>query len=165
MQDNAARPSKVPFLIALFAAPALFGAGVGVFALMGDYGSRFAVAGGTALLLSLLPWFTAFAWLAWRDVKQGETSIGTLARTALFANCAQILIFPPLIWLMSRSEAFRSSMKIAEDSAEMGAAPSEALTLFLGTVAAFLVGIFVLPVLAAIFAWVGGKIKLGAPRG
>ena len=161
MADTAPRPSRLPFLISLFAAPALFGAAVSLFALMGDYGSRFAVAGGTALLLSLFSWFTAFAWLAGRDVRQGETGLGTLARTALFANCAQILIFPPLIWLMSRTQAFRDSMELAEAGAEMGEAPSLMLTIFLGTVAAFLVGLFVLPTLAAIFAWVGKKVGMG----
>lgn len=151
MSTSETGPSRLSFLIALFAAPALFGIAVWAFGLMGDYASRFSLAGAFGLVTVLPAWFTAFAWLAWRDTKIGQTDMWPRVKAALSANFVSLVIFPALILLMSASGDYEALMK----SGTLDASTEEPLTprgaAIAAALMAFALGLVFLPVLAWIF--------------
>lgn len=157
------RKSRLPFLIALFAAPAILGAAASVFGFMGDYGSRFMLAGTLGLLAVLPAWFTAYPWLAWRDPP--VPGMRPRVKAALSANFASLMIFPAIIMLMSALGSYETLFEggaaaIQDDGATALSeeTPSPRDAAIASAVVAFLLGLVFMPMLAALFAWVERKI-------
>ena len=151
------RRSRLPFLIALFAAPAFLGAAASVFGLMGDYGSRFMMAGALGLLAVLPAWFTAYPWLAWRDAP--APGMKSRVKAALSANFASLVIFPGIVMLMAWLGTYDALFPAVEQSAgaEFPDTPTPRDAAIESAIVAFLLGLVFMPMLAAIFAWVERK--------
>ena len=150
---------KLPFLIALFAAPALFGAAISLFGLMGDYGSRFMLAGAFGMIAVLPAWFTAYVWLAWRDPP--APGLKPRVKAALAANFVSLVIFPALIVLLAVTGQYEPLFVPGEGAVAVEAAgvefpdpPTPRDAAIAAAVVAFMLGLVFLPVLAAIFSWV-----------
>ncbi len=155
------RRRKLPFLIALFAAPALFGAAVSVFGFMGDYGSRFMLAGAFGMIAVLPAWFTAYVWLAWRDPP--APGMKPRVKAALAANFVSLVIFPALIVLLAATGQYEALFAQGEGAVTVEASdfpdpPSPRDAAIAAAVVAFMLGLVFLPVFAAIFAWVERRL-------
>jgi hypothetical protein len=157
--------SALPFVIALFAAPAALAAIAGIFFQLGDYGSRFGLAGTLGLIAVLPAWFTAYAWLAWRDTLQGPPGMKPRVKASLAANFASLLIFPALIvlsvWAGGYEALFASeNTAVIVDGVEgaLPEAPSPRDAGIASATVAFLLGLVFMPLLAAIFSWVERKV-------
>ena len=162
---------RLPFLIALFLAPALLGLVIGGFSLLGDYGSRFGLAGALGLVSVLPAWFTAYFWLAWRDPP--VPGMKPRVKASLAANFASLVIFPAIIMALASTgqyDAIFADTAIAdvavtaqEGTPEFPEVPSPRDASIAAAVIAFLLGLVFLPMLAAIFAWVERKVGSTAP--
>ena len=151
------RRLKLPFLIALFAAPALLGAVTSLFGLMGDYGSRFMLAGALGLIASLPAWFTAYPWLAWRDPP--APGMKPRVKAALAANFAALVIFPAIIVLLSATGGYDALFPVGETKGDLFPdPPSPRDAAIASAVVAFMLGLVFMPTLAAIFSWVERKL-------
>jgi len=153
------RRTRLPFLIALFAAPALLGAATGVFGLMGDYGSRFMLAGALGLIAVLPAWLTAYPWLAWRDPP--APGMKPRVKAALSANFASLVIFPAIIMLLATTGAYDTVFAAGPSldvAAEFPDVPSPRDAAIASAVVAFMLGLVFMPVLAALFSWVERKL-------
>lgn len=152
-------PNRLTFATCLFAAPLIFGAAVWALGSGGEYLRRFAQVGAMGLLISLPVWFTVFAWLAWRAAKRGETETRHFVFASLGANIASLVLYPAVVGLTVMTGHYERAIEAVPDATEL---PPEPLTaaLFAGG-AAFFMGLFFLPVLAALFGWVGGMLGLG----
>lgn len=160
------RPSRITFVTCLLAAPVLFAIILALFTLGGEYLARFGYVGNLALVAGLPAWLTVFAWLAWRAAKRGETEIRPYVMAGLAANAASLLIFPVLILLAEAlgadlsgqlAESFQQAQAASDAPQEELSLPAAAL--FTGF-ASFFVGLFVLPVLGAIFGALAKRLKL-----
>ncbi len=154
---------KLSFLIALFAAPALLGLVIGGFSQLGDYGSRFGVAGGFGLLCVLPAWFTAYVWLAWRDPP--APGMKPRVKTALAANFASLIIFPAIIMLLASTGVYGDLMTASDVAVTVEGSDTDFSTLpnpreasIAAALSAFLLGLVFMPLLAAIFAWVERRL-------
>lgn len=155
------RRVKLPFLIALFAAPAILGAATGVFGLMGDYGSRFMLAGALGLIAVLPAWFTAYPWLAWRDPPR--PGMKPRVKAALAANFASLVIFPAIIMLLAATGGYEAlfsntGAETVTTGGDLPDAPTPRDAAIASALVAFLLGLVFMPVLAALFAWVERKL-------
>lgn len=156
-------PNRLTFFTCLLAAPVIFGLITGLFGLGGEYLARFAFVGRVGLLLCIPAWLTVFAWLAWRAAKRGETGMRPYVFASLGANVASLIAYPLMIFL---GEAMGGEMAAKlhaamEANAETG---TEALSLttaalFAGGIVFFL-GLFFMPMLGALFGWLGGMLGL-----
>lgn len=161
-------PSRITFAICLFAAPILFSIVPALFTMAGPYAARFGYVGNLSLFVSLPSWFIVFTWLGWRAAKRGESEIRPYVMAALAANAASLLILPLVIFVAEGLGADLSG-KLAESYQEAQAASDveqdafslPVAALFSGF-AAFFVGLFVLPVLGALFGWIARKLSLVA---
>ncbi len=153
------RVSKVAFLIALFGAPALFGALVWAFALLGDYAMRFSQVGAIGLLAMLPAWFIAFSWMAWRRADRGETGTRDFVLASLRANTASLVIFPMFVGLAVLTGGYEAMVASAPTTPDGPPPPGPAgLAVFFG-LGVTLLGIFLMPVLAWIFAKIFGRLQ------
>lgn len=157
------RRSKLPFLIALFAAPALLGAATSVFGLMGDYGSRFMLAGALGLIAVLPAWFTAYPWLAWRDPP--APGMKPRVKASLAANFASLVIFPAIIMLLVTTGGYDAlfppidAQSAVEGGSEMFPdPPTPRDAAIAAAVVAFLLGLVFMPMLAALFSAVERRL-------
>jgi len=151
----AERRSRLPFLIALFAAPAILGAAASLFALMGEYGTRFAVAGAFGLLAVLPAWFLVFPWLAWRDPLADGWK--PRVKTSLAANFASLVIYPALIVLLVATGNYEAMFPAAGTEgavAEFAENPVPRDAALISAIMAFMLGLVFMPMLAALFTWV-----------
>ena len=154
----------LPFLIALFAAPALLGLIVGGFSFLGDYGSRFGLAGALGLVSVLPAWFTAYAWLAWRDGR--APGMKPRVKAALAANFASLVIFPAIIMLLAATgtyaEVFTAGDAVAVtvegSGVDLSGQPNPRDASIAAAIVAFLLGLVFMPILAALFAWVERRL-------
>ena len=152
------RRSRLPFLIALFAAPALLGAAASLFALMGEYGTRFAVAGAFGLLAVLPAWFLVFPWLAWRDPLADGWK--PRVKTSLAANFASLVIYPALIMLLVATSSYETMFPAVEAGAstEFTENPVPRDAALISAIMAFMLGLVFMPMLAALFSWIEGRL-------
>lgn len=127
---------------------------------MGEYALRFAQVGAAGLVIVLVPWFTVFAWLAWRAVKRGG-GMGDFVRASLYADCSFLLLIPAAIAILVFSGQYADF--VAESGAMAADAPSPAGAAFLGALAAFFWGLFVLPILAGLFGSIYERVRRLAP--
>jgi len=155
----AERRSKLPFLIALFAAPAVLGAVTSIFGLMGDYGSRFMMAGALGMIAVLPAWFTAYVWLAWRDPP--VPGMKPRVKAALAANFASLVIFPALIMLLAATGSYETlfadgavPVTVQGGPSALSEMPPPRDAAIAAAVVAFMLGLVFMPMLAALFAWV-----------
>jgi len=148
------RRSRLPFLIALFAAPAILGAAASLFALMGEYGTRFAVAGAFGLLAVLPAWFLVFPWLAWRDPLADGWK--PRVKTSLAANFASLVIYPALIMLLVATGSYEAMFPAVEAGAstEFADNPVPRDAALISAIMAFMLGLVFMPMLAALFTWI-----------
>ncbi len=157
----AERRRKLPFLIALFAAPALFGAAISLFGLMGDYGSRFMLAGAFGMIAVLPAWFTAYVWLAWRDPP--APGLKPRVKAALAANFVSLVIFPAIIVLLAATGQYEALFAqgdgaVAVEAMEFPDPPTPRDAAIATAVVAFMLGLVFLPVMAALFSWVEKRL-------
>lgn len=154
------RRSRLPFLIALFAAPAVFGALIWAFGLMGDYAGRFTLAGTLGLLAVLPAWLTAYPWLAWRDPP--APGMKPRVKAALAANFASLVIFPAIIVLLYATGGYDALFAGEAADAVAGgdplAVPSPRDAAMGAAIVSFLLGLVFLPVFAALFSWIEGRL-------
>ena len=153
-----ARPSRLTFATCLFAAPLLFGAAIWLLGSGGDYLRRFAQVGALGMIISLPVWFSVFAWLAWRAVKRGETETRHFVFASLGANIASLLIYPAVIGLAVVTGEYRRAVDSVPEGTELPPEPVQAALFAAG--AAFVMGLFFLPVLAALFGWIAGLLRM-----
>lgn len=152
------RPSRLAFFTALFAAPALLGVAVWAFSLMGEYAGRFSQAGALGLLVVLPAWFTAFAWLAWRDTVQGSIGLKSRVKAGLSANFASLMIFPALVLLASSSGTYMELVQANSGAVGEGEPATPRDAAIATAIVSFLLGLIFMPILAWIFEKVSARI-------
>ncbi len=152
--------SKVGFLIALFGAPALFGALVWAFALLGDYAMRFSQVGAIGLLAMLPAWFITFSWMAWWRANRGETGTRDFVLASLRANTASLVIFPIFVGLAVLTGGYDAMIASVSTAPDAPPPPTPAgMAVFFG-LGVTLLGIFLMPVLAWVFAKIFGRLAV-----
>ena len=159
-------PSRITFVTCLLGAPTVFGILIIPFFLGGDYLARFGQAGALGLIFSIPTWLTAFPYLSWNAAKQKKTQINSYVFASLGANAASLVIIPILIFLAEwlgadLSGKLAESLKEARETnnikpTEFSLPAASAIAGF----AAFFVGLFVLPILGALFGWLAKMLKL-----
>lgn len=165
LRPMSALPSRLTFVTCLLAAPVIFAAVTGLFDLGGEYLKRFAFVGRAGLLLSLPAWLTAFAWLAWRTAKRGETGIRPYVFASLGANAASLAIYPLMIFITEAlggglAEQWRDAVVAMSEGGDMADAISFSTATLLSGCIVFFIGLFFMPMLGALFGWVAGLLGL-----
>lgn len=155
-------PSRMTFVTCLLGAPVIFGLFTGLFELGGEYLARFAFVGRVGLLLCLPAWLTIYAWLAWRAAKRGETGVRPYVFASLGANVGSLVAYPLMIFVGEAMGGELSAKLHASVEATSEAAGELSLTsaALLAGVIVFFLGLFFLPVMAAIFGWLAGMLGL-----
>ncbi len=155
----AERRTKLPFIIALLAAPALVGAAASVFGFMGDYGSRFMVAGGFGLVAVLPAWFLVYPWLAWRDPLSNGWK--PRVKSSLAANFASLVIYPAIIMLVVATDRYDVIFPAEEAAAgaEFSETPAPRDAALISAIMAFMLGLVFMPMLSALATWIERKVR------